>query len=1200
MKALRDEIRELRELIEGLNITEINLMLESKQDKLANIVEFSLIKNEDGNITYKSINEELAKIAELLEKVKELKNEIDSKQSKLEEDKLEKLNTNLDDFITTNKLEELKNELLEKVNTLNGNVLNNVELEKLYVKKSDIPNREEIVTKNILSNYITNSKLETKLNEKLNKDEAENIYLKKVDEKDISNLVNRDELDVYALKTELPVLDGLVHRRELDGLATKTEIPNTEHLILRSEVENNFARKTDIPKVDLFITRGEVVRDYVPLYEFNNLRDAIGSGNAGGGGQPANIDHLLPREEAERTYAKRIDIPNLDSYIDASSISNLYVNKNDADSKYATKSELSNYTTTNSLNTYLTKQEASTNYATKNELDGKVSENELGQKITEKLGDYETTQNANNKHQELEQKIETLTTSLSEKQNVTKSLEYKTEIERNIEQTKTLLENKINDDVEQLRSNVDNTYLKKSEKIDVTTLLSKSEAEGLYIKQTDKIDEATLLKKQEASTIYKTVEEYNREKEALNERLETLQTKEFARQFKAENKALSDENLKQIIELKLNKQDKLSQTQIDNTNLDHTQYLKQSDLASLNDEIRQLKESTTRIEERPEIDLEPLNEKIRNLESSGTNLDSRLVEAIRTNGEQTNQLQGLVNTKQDKLNVGQLRNINEDHSLYLKQTNLESAKTEIEQNINNKYNANKGLIDNLILELSKKASTELLNTSYSTTSDIEAKYAKKADIPSLDAYLESSIAETKYAKISDLNTYVTNSTLSQKEQAINGKLAEIDTLKQKDVELNTEITNIKRDYALKTQLTGLLREDAAELKYALKTQIPSLENLENKTEEIETNLSTNYTNTSNLNQKIEEVKRELRAEHSNYALSSSLNDYKNKDEANNEHRTLNTEIDNIKRDYVTTSNAESTYLKIVDKPDIAPLNQKITELEQRPQLSDERIKEQIERVVQENPDRFRGIQGIQGPQGIQGIPGVNGIDGNDGQDGATGPQGPVGPAPSEDELRNLITPVIANTLSNMQVEYWVLPITINNIVVSNFGTDNRLGDSLARSLTINGYSRDEDVQNLFGYLKYKASYDEKETFANKVADYVQSQAPNYRTFWKLYLWKAGSNIDSSGSSSAGWNKGIIGGHSPWMDEHFWISTRNILSDSWKFTNRDSIKNGVKWLIEYKEWPRENNPFRRVGSGEIYTKQEVDQKLDELRQELRRP
>lgn len=277
MKALRDEIRELRELIEDLNITEINLMLDSKQDELANIMEFSLIKNENGNITYKSINEELAKISELLEKIEELKSEIDSKQSKLEENELEKLNTNFDDFITTDRLRELRNELLEKVNTLNNNILSDVELERLYVKKSDLPNRNEIVTKEILSNYMINSNLESKLDEKLSKDEAENIYLKKVDEKDVSNLVSRDELDNYALKTELPVLDGLVHRRELDGLATKVEIPNTENLILRSEVENNFARKTDIPRVDSFITRGEIVRNYVSLYDFNNLKDAIGS-----------------------------------------------------------------------------------------------------------------------------------------------------------------------------------------------------------------------------------------------------------------------------------------------------------------------------------------------------------------------------------------------------------------------------------------------------------------------------------------------------------------------------------------------------------------------------------------------------------------------------------------------------------------------------------------------------------------------------------------------------------------------------------------------------------------------------------------------------------------------------------------------------------------------------------------------------------
>lgn len=222
-----------------------------------------------------------------------------------------------------------------------------------------------------------------------------------------------------------------------------------------------------------------------------------------------------------------------------------------------------------------------------------------------------------------------------------------------------------------------------------------------------------------------------------------------------------------------------------------------------------------------------------------------------------------------------------------------------------------------------------------------------------------------------------------------------------------------------------------------------------------------------------------------------------------------------------------------------------------------------------------GIQGLVGPQGErgpQGIPGVQGLvgprgdegpRGERGADGLPGPQGEAGHTPTRDELVEIMRPIVTSEWNERVFNYWRLPVEINNLTFSEWGGLPG-GNGFTFSLKINEYDTEEKVKWLFEYLSTARS-STIDTFIEKVSEYVSRNVTNYNNFWKLFLWKTDRDYASSRKTEEGWTKPIIGGHSPDLDNNYWIPTNTILGNNWKFGNINNVKRGLRRLVYDREW-----------------------------------
>lgn len=644
IKALREELWDIKAVLEQLDIVELRNLIDKKQDKLPDTALYSLIQKIDDNVLYKSIDAELAKIEALETKQAELANELNLKQNLIEADKLAKLEINHNLYALKDELAQAKAELVQKITELVAKFNTKDELANVFALKSEIINKNEILTKpEANAIYATKNELVLQTADKLTTQTAEQIYLKKIDKPDVSNLVQRNELNQYLLIRNLPTFNHLLAKQEAEQIyVKKANLPNFNDFLTEREGDLKYALKTDIPNVSLLITRAEVVRGFVPLVEFQRFQNAM-TGAPQQNGTNNNKSYWIPRDEVEQNYLLTSDFNTIQAQLQTQINSKLE------------QSDLIDYLTTN---------EAEQRYlkiVDKPDISNLISRGELANE----LNSYKLKNEVIAEHNEIKQLI------------------------TNHEQT----------------------------------------SERVYLKS--------------------------------NEAALTYQDKQAAQQKANELNVLIETNKNAIDTLKQNKQDKLNQNQLDNLNLDHALFVRQNVIDNINDELTLLKQTTTRIENKPPVNLDPLNQKIQELENAGNDLDQRLVQAIQANATETNKLNGIIQTKQNALTTGELRNLSEDHALYLKQNSIDALRNELVTKYDAKHDQQQSEINDLQNSVNNKIDSQSVEQVYLKISQAVNEYQSKAqastehqDLTNLINAKQNALNDSQGAKLINVNNGV--------------------------------------------------------------------------------------------------------------------------------------------------------------------------------------------------------------------------------------------------------------------------------------------------------------------------------------------------------------------------------------------------------------------------------------------------------------
>ena len=266
--------------------------------------------------------------------------------------------------------------LKNKTNTLTTSVsdiegeINSIKTDLENVKR----NLENFATKDDISGFISEGRVNEKLEAYETIEHAEATYVKKGTE---GNYVTEEQLDNklvdYATKIEL---QEYVTDEQLENYLTKTEADDTyakkgeipSDVLTKTEAASTYATKEEIPNISNLATKEELttgLNDKVSINTFDSV-----------------VDTLATKENVEATYAKKSEIPDLTDYTTKSYVDTNFLSKNNFDEtiqNYVERTELSNYVTTETAEaTYakkgeipsdvLTKTEAASTYATKEEI----------------------------------------------------------------------------------------------------------------------------------------------------------------------------------------------------------------------------------------------------------------------------------------------------------------------------------------------------------------------------------------------------------------------------------------------------------------------------------------------------------------------------------------------------------------------------------------------------------------------------------------------------------------------------------------------------------------------------------------------------------------------------------------------------------------------------------------------------------------
>ena len=146
----------------------------------------------------------------------------------------------------------------------------------------------------------------------------------------VTDKVDRSELDDYALKSEIPDVSGLASKSEIPDVsdfASKSDIPDVSGLALKSEIPDvsDFASKSEIPSVDglaseqwvnnTFASKSEIpdVSGLASKSEIPDVSNFVSKNDLNDYVKSEDLPDYLTDSDLD-DYVKKGDIPSLDDY----------------------------------------------------------------------------------------------------------------------------------------------------------------------------------------------------------------------------------------------------------------------------------------------------------------------------------------------------------------------------------------------------------------------------------------------------------------------------------------------------------------------------------------------------------------------------------------------------------------------------------------------------------------------------------------------------------------------------------------------------------------------------------------------------------------------------------------------------------------------------------------------------------------------
>ena len=260
-----------------------------------------------------------------------------------------------------------------------------------FALKEDLPNMEEYYTKlDVDNNFVSKGDLTNYAKTEDLKTEFGNYYTKtdidnKLDDKqDIlsagSNvIIDNNEISVdlsnYALIENLPNMEDYYTKLDVDNnFVSKGEI---ENVALKSDL-NIYALKTDIPNTDGFALKDDLT-NYAKTEDLSNYALIENLPNMEEYVSKVEIENVALKSDLN-IYALKTDIPNTDSFALKEDLPNMeeYYTKTDINNDFASKDDLNDYAKTSDipdLTDYALKSELPemNNYYTKDEVNNLIN-----------------------------------------------------------------------------------------------------------------------------------------------------------------------------------------------------------------------------------------------------------------------------------------------------------------------------------------------------------------------------------------------------------------------------------------------------------------------------------------------------------------------------------------------------------------------------------------------------------------------------------------------------------------------------------------------------------------------------------------------------------------------------------------------------------------------------------------------------------
>lgn len=303
--------------------------------------------------------------------------------------------------------------------------------------------------------------------------------------------------------------------------------------------------------------------------------------------------------------------------------------------------------------------------------------------------------------------------------------------------------------------------------------------------------------------------------------------------------------------------------------------------------------------------------------------------------------------------------------------------------------------------------------------------------------------KTYYNKLIYASIMRINNQISDRETRTDNEELSIKFLKVNfDISVNDLVYRNNKIYVIKTIDTDQFNKQEQKITCTFLSSLDEdlqLKKYLNEVEELK-ELNKNFDNSLSFEQFKNELdkKENVLPEITNFSLIKKENgivSFKELDIDLNDLEIAKNDISNLKDNYLSKQEAQRVYLKLNESPDLEPINLKIRQLENvdtdlrslienannainlnsnkianiddtkqnkltpaqleklnsTNEINSQTLAQKLRELIEQDPERYRGIQGQQGEQGLQGPRGEQGLQGIQGERGHQGEQGIQGP-----------------------------------------------------------------------------------------------------------------------------------------------------------------------------------------------------------------